>query len=191
MPNEENEPNDQMEALGAAIRAQRKLANLSLRQLAGIAEISNPYLSEIERGLHAPSVHVLRSIANALSLSAETLQEQAGAVGEDIWTGGGDRATDGSPGATELAVRRDVSLTDEQKAALLAVYRSYRDPTSAGRRRQGACPAHAAAPPRPAGDAEPAGSDTAAPGRAAGRRASPRSAGPPRSRARGSKKTAS
>ena len=121
-----NEPNEQMEALGAAIRAQRKLANLSLRQLAGIAEISNPYLSQIERGLHAPSVHVLRSIANALSLSAETLQQQAGVIGEQIWPGGSKSSRD-TVSATELAVRRDASLTDEQKAALLAVYRSYRD----------------------------------------------------------------
>jgi transcriptional regulator with XRE-family HTH domain len=122
-----NEPSDQMEALGAAIRAQRKLANLSLRQLAGIAEISNPYLSQIERGLHAPSVHVLRSIANALSLSAETLQEQAGVIGDEIWSRPGGQSPADAAGATELAVRRDVWLTDEQKAALLAVYRSYRD----------------------------------------------------------------
>lgn len=184
MPNEQNEPNDQMEALGAAIRAQRKLANLSLRQLAGIAEISNPYLSQIERGLHAPSVHVLRSIANALSLSAETLQEQAGVFGEEIWPGA--RATDGSAGATELAVRRDTFLTDEQKAALLAVYRSYRDANvrrGAGDRE----PARSdAAPP---GAAEPGRSDAAPPPQAGARRASPSSAGRPRSRARGAKKT--
>ncbi len=122
-----DEANEQMEALGAAIRAQRKLANLSLRQLAGIAEISNPYLSQIERGLHAPSVHVLRSIANALSLSAETLQGQAGAFGEGIWPSAGGQQRDGAAEETEIAVRRDPFLTDEQKAALLAVYRSYKE----------------------------------------------------------------
>ena len=65
----------QREALGSYIRSQRKLANLSLRQLADLAKVSNPYLSQIERGLHAPSVRVLRSIAEALDLSAETLLE--------------------------------------------------------------------------------------------------------------------
>ncbi len=142
--NEPNEPNEQIEALGAAIRAQRKLANLSLRQLAGIAEISNPYLSQIERGLHAPSVHVLRSIANALSLSAETLQGQAGVIGEEIWPRHDARAREEAAKATELAVRRDAWLTDEQKAALLAVYRSYRDANLRQGAPSGAGPARSA-----------------------------------------------
>src|SRR5579863_5573954 len=67
----------QRKALGAFIRTQRELANLSLRRMAAIAEVSNPYLSQIERGLHEPSVHILRSIAQALNLSAETLLEHA------------------------------------------------------------------------------------------------------------------
>ncbi|MCC7076399.1 MAG: helix-turn-helix transcriptional regulator, partial [Acidimicrobiia bacterium] len=62
-----------MAALGRFIRAQRKLANLSLRQLADLTDVSNPYLSQIERGRHEPSVRVISAIARALNLSAETL----------------------------------------------------------------------------------------------------------------------
>jgi transcriptional regulator with XRE-family HTH domain len=104
-------------ALGAFIRSQRELANLSLRQMAALADISNPYLSQIERGLHEPSVHVLRSIARALNLSAETLLAQAGLLdGSEARAGGGD---------TVRAIRSDDGLTDQQKQALLAVYQSY------------------------------------------------------------------
>ena len=74
-----NDPwKSQMEALGSFIRTQRKLADLSLRELAEMTEVSNPYLSQLERGLHQPSVRVLKSIANALNVSAETLLVQAG-----------------------------------------------------------------------------------------------------------------
>ena len=68
----------QMEALGAFIRARRKSADLSLRQLAEKTRLSNPYLSQIERGLHQPSVRVIRLISDALNISAETLLTQAG-----------------------------------------------------------------------------------------------------------------
>ena len=68
--------------LGGFIRAQRQMANLSLRQLSALTEVSNPYLSQVERGLHEPSVRVLRSIADALNVSAETLFEQAGLVSD-------------------------------------------------------------------------------------------------------------
>jgi transcriptional regulator with XRE-family HTH domain len=111
----------QREALGSYIRSQRKLANLSLRQLADLAKVSNPYLSQIERGLHAPSVRVLRSIAEALDLSAETLLEQAGLL-EDAHRSG-NAATTTPP--TERAIRIDPRLTDAQKEALISVYRSY------------------------------------------------------------------
>ena len=111
----------QREALGAYIRSQRKLANLSLRQLADIAKVSNPYLSQIERGLHAPSVRVLRSIAEALDLSAETLLEQAGLL-EDAHNGAS--ASRSTP-PTERAIRIDPRLSDAQKEALISVYRSY------------------------------------------------------------------
>jgi transcriptional regulator with XRE-family HTH domain len=106
-----------LEALGGFIRSQRKLANLSLRELADRTKVSNPYLSQIERGLHEPSVRVLKSIAQALNVSAETLLAQAGLLEDD-----GDEPDE--PG-TEAAIRADPGLTDEQKTALLAVYRSY------------------------------------------------------------------
>jgi transcriptional regulator with XRE-family HTH domain len=103
----------QRKALGAFIRTQRELARMSLRRMADLAEISNPYLSQIERGLHEPSVHILRSIARALDLSAETLLEQAGLLGNAA-------APD-----TERAIRADRRLTAKQQEALLAVYRTY------------------------------------------------------------------
>jgi transcriptional regulator with XRE-family HTH domain len=106
------------EALGAFIRAQRQTANLSLRQLAELTSLSNPYLSQVERGLHEPSVRVLKAISEALNLSAETLLTQAGLI--DAVTGEG--AADEEP--TEAAIMADKRLSDDQKAALIAVYRS-------------------------------------------------------------------
>ena len=73
----------QREALGSFIRTQRKLANLSLRQLAEMTSLSNPYLSQVERGLHQPSVRVLKLISDALNVSAETLLAQAGLLDAD------------------------------------------------------------------------------------------------------------
>jgi transcriptional regulator with XRE-family HTH domain len=105
---------EHVDALGDFIRSQRRLAKLSLRDLAERARVSNPYLSQIERGLHAPSVRVLSSIAAALGLSAETLLAQAGLLDDEA-----------APGTTEAAIRSDEALSDEQKGALLAVYRSY------------------------------------------------------------------
>jgi transcriptional regulator with XRE-family HTH domain len=101
--------------LGSFIRAQRQMANLSLRELAALTEISNPYLSQIERGLSEPSARVLKSIAEALNLSAEALFAQAGLMPEST------RDDD----ATATAIRTDPRLTESQKRALLAVYRSY------------------------------------------------------------------
>ena len=102
--------------LGGFIRAQRQRANLSLRQLSALTKVSNPYLSQVERGLHEPSVRVLRSIADALNVSAETLFEQAGLIShtEDMGTE-----------ATESAISTDRRLTEAQRRALLSVYRSY------------------------------------------------------------------
>ncbi len=102
--------------LGSFIRAQRQMANLSLRQLSALTEVSNPYLSQIERGLHEPSVRVLRSIADALNVSAETLFQQAGLVSST------EKPDDE---ATESAIRMDPRLTEAQRRALLSVYRSY------------------------------------------------------------------
>ena len=77
----------QRDALGAYIRSQRKLANLSLRQLAELTSLSNPYLSQIERGLHQPSVRVLRLLSDALNVSAETLLAEAGLLDPDSSAG--------------------------------------------------------------------------------------------------------
>ena len=107
---------DPRRMLGGFIRAQRQMANLSLRQLSALTEVSNPYLSQVERGLHEPSVRVLRSIADALNVSAETLFEQAGLISRT------DKADDQ---ATEAAIRADHRLTESQRRALLSVYRSY------------------------------------------------------------------
>ena len=71
----------QLEAFGSFVRTQRQLAKLSLRELAELATVSNPYLSQIERGLHEPSIRVIKAIANALDISTETLLAQVGLVG--------------------------------------------------------------------------------------------------------------
>jgi transcriptional regulator with XRE-family HTH domain len=117
----------QREALGAFIRAQRKMANLSLRQLAELTSLSNPYLSQVERGLHQPSVRVLKAISDALNLSAETLLAQAGlfdAAREDTDEEGSAQGEASQNVQTEDAIRADARLSDDQKAALIAVYRS-------------------------------------------------------------------
>src|SRR3954454_16175767 len=113
---------DQLEGLGSFIRSQRRLANLSLRQLADLTDVSNPYLSQIERGLHEPSVRVLQSIDRAACVSAETLLAQAGLLSDEEVGGASAEATGPH---TEAAIRADTALTDAQKNALLAVYRSY------------------------------------------------------------------
>ena len=108
----------QLEALGNYIRTQRRLANLSLRELSQRTNISNPYLSQIERGQHVPSVRVLRALALALNVSAESLLAEAGLI-----EGGRESGEDGP--STEAAIRADARLTDAQKQALLGVYHSY------------------------------------------------------------------
>lgn len=111
----------QFDALGAFIRRQRTLANLSLRELADLASVSNAYLSQVERGLHEPSVRVLTSVARALNLSAETLLSQAG-----LLTGDAVVPPTGSPAqTTEAAILADPGLSDDQKDALVSVYRSF------------------------------------------------------------------
>ena len=102
---------------------------LALRQLAELTSLSNPYLSQVERGLHEPSVRVLKAISDALNLSAETLLAEAGLI--DAMAGGSKDASPAAPGArppavpsTEDAIRADQRLSDDQKAALIAVYRS-------------------------------------------------------------------
>jgi transcriptional regulator with XRE-family HTH domain len=103
------------------------MANLSLRQLADLTNLSNPYLSQVERGLHEPSVRVLKALSGALNVSAETLLAQAGLI--DAVTGEKADAPDeaGEEERTEAAIAADKRLTDDQKAALIAVYRSMVD----------------------------------------------------------------
>jgi transcriptional regulator with XRE-family HTH domain len=114
------EPGDgQMEALGSFIRSKRKLANMSLRQLAERTRLSNPYLSQIERGLHQPSVRVIRLISDALNVSTETLLTHAGLLRHD--RGG---AAAGTPPGVEEAIQADGRLSAEQQSALIAVFRS-------------------------------------------------------------------
>jgi transcriptional regulator with XRE-family HTH domain len=117
-----NEPWDnQMQALGSFIRNKRKLANMSLRQLAERTKLSNPYLSQIERGLHQPSVRVIRLISDALNVSAETLLAQAGLLHRD---GAADPAATAEPPGIEAAIRAERRLTEQQKSALIAVLHS-------------------------------------------------------------------
>jgi len=127
----------QFSSVGEFIRRQRNLANLSIRELADLASVSNAYLSQIERGLHEPSVRVLTSVAKALNVSAETLLAQAGVL-EGLMSDAAptDRSKPGP--TTEAAIVADPDLSDPQKAALLTVYRSYlaeADPTQKANRR--------------------------------------------------------
>jgi len=110
------EADDPRRVFGEFIRAQRQMANLSLRQLSDLTKVSNPYLSQLERGLHEPSVRVLKSIADALDVSAEALFEQVGLV---------STREESHDEATSNAIRGDRRLTEVQRHALLAVYRSF------------------------------------------------------------------
>jgi transcriptional regulator with XRE-family HTH domain len=101
--------------LGEFIRRQRELQDLSMRQLADLVGISNPYLSQIERGLREPSEKVLDAIAENLELSAQALQEH----------GGRREAADEDEPAVVAAIRADPKLTARQRAALLEVYAAF------------------------------------------------------------------
>lgn len=109
-------PNRSAAALGEIIRQQRELAELSMRQFAELAGISNPYLSQIERGLRAPSEQVLESIAKTLRLSADALYEQAGVPAP------GEQADDS---AVLDAIAADPHLTARQRSALREVYEAF------------------------------------------------------------------
>jgi transcriptional regulator with XRE-family HTH domain len=102
-------------SLGDYLREQRTASRLSLRQLAEQVGVSNPYLSQIERGLRRPSAEVLQQIAKALRISAEQLYIRAGIVSP----------TDGVAGTVELAVLNDAGLSERQKQTLLDVYASF------------------------------------------------------------------
>ena len=102
------------EPLGEFIRLQRVIANLSLRQLSDLTDVSNAYLSQVERGIYQPSAQVMKSIAGALKISAEELYARAGLLDEETH----------AP-SVEEAIRLDDRLTAEQKDALLRVYRGF------------------------------------------------------------------
>jgi transcriptional regulator with XRE-family HTH domain len=102
-------------SLGDYLREQRTASRLSLRQLAEQVGVSNPYLSQIERGLRRPSAEVLQQIAKALRISAEQLYIRAGIISPE----------DGVGGSVELAVLNDTGLTERQKQSLLDVYSSF------------------------------------------------------------------
>jgi transcriptional regulator with XRE-family HTH domain len=106
------------EPIGEFIRLQREIADLSLRQLADLADVSNAYLSQVERGLYHPSGQVLKGIADALHISAEELYTRAGLLDDAA-----RRVAD-----VEEAIRLDERLTPEQKDALLRVYQSFLGP---------------------------------------------------------------
>jgi transcriptional regulator with XRE-family HTH domain len=112
--------------LGEYIRRQRELQELSLRQLADLVGISNPYLSQIERGLREPSEKVLDAIARSLELSAEGLYEQGGRRR-------GEEDDEETP-AVVAAIRADRSLTARQRQALLEVYEAFTGRSSRRRR---------------------------------------------------------
>lgn len=120
-----------MDALGGFIRAQRQLAKLSLREMASMTSVSNAYLSQIERGLHQPSLKVLRAIAEALNLTTEQMLAQTGWVNSgNGWSDTSARAGAGGSAATpeadtESCIRRDPRLSPPQRQALLSVYRSF------------------------------------------------------------------
>lgn len=118
---EETPWESQLAAFGSFLRSQRRLADLSLREMAERTKISNAYLSQVERGLHAPSVRVLQSIAKALDLSVEAMLAQAGLLDDQPV----DEEDEARPPRTESAIRADPVLTEGQKEALLSVYRSY------------------------------------------------------------------
>jgi transcriptional regulator with XRE-family HTH domain len=105
---------DRLAELGAFIKAQREVASMSVRRLAELAGVSNPYLSQIERGLRRPSAEILQALARALKISVETLYVRAGLLTDD----------DAVPSVRD-AIGRDPLLTAEQKQALLNVYESY------------------------------------------------------------------
>jgi transcriptional regulator with XRE-family HTH domain len=106
----------QLEALGALLRAQRRAADLTLRDLAERTKVSNAYLSQLERGLHEPSLGVLTAIASALGVPLGSLLTRAGML-----------EGDGEKGVreTEAAILRDPELSEPQRTALLSVYRSF------------------------------------------------------------------
>lgn len=109
-----------LEILGAILRAQRLTIGLSLRELSARTNVSNAYLSEVERGRHEPSLSVLRAVASALQTPLGSLLARAGMLG-----GGDDGSDEPLEADTEAAILRDPGLSEPQRVALLSVYRSF------------------------------------------------------------------
>jgi transcriptional regulator with XRE-family HTH domain len=107
------DPTDRLRELGEFIREQRSSARMSLRRLSEAAGISNPYLSQIERGLRRPSAEILQQIARGLAISAETLYVRAGFLDPD------------SGGDLEAHINADPKLSPAQRQALVQIYRSF------------------------------------------------------------------
>jgi len=120
MPTMRGETQHRLRDLGAYIREQRRMGQVSLRKLSERAGISNPYLSQIERGLRHPSAEILQQIARALEISSETLYVRAGIL---------DERTDGVD--VPLGIGQDPHLTEAQKHALLRQYWAYRHENAA------------------------------------------------------------
>ena len=114
MPDVREELDKRLADVGDFIRSQREVARMSVRRLAEVAGVSNPYLSQIERGLRRPSAEILQQIAKALQISAETLYERAGLL-----------APDANPRRVREAIASDPLLSQEQQQALLNVYESF------------------------------------------------------------------
>jgi transcriptional regulator with XRE-family HTH domain len=113
----DNDERSHLIGLGAFIRSQRRLAQLSQRELAKLTKLSDPYVSQLERGLHEPSVRVLRALGKALNIPPDTLMGYVG-------------MKDGSSGDaidTATAIRQDAQLSDAQKAAMLEIYKGFTD----------------------------------------------------------------
>jgi len=108
-------------ALGEFIREQRQLAQLSLREMARLTRISNAYLSQVERGLHEPSVRVLHAVADALDIPLEDLVGRTGPSHADLSAAG----QDSRPSAVERASRQERRLSPAQKKALISVFHGF------------------------------------------------------------------
>ncbi len=123
---------DQPNLVGELIRRQRELAALPLRQLAALTGISNPYLSQIEHGLRAPSDDVMASIANTLGIPLRDLRPETESVDDEQ----DQDPEEGEPVSLLTAIRRDPALTPQQRRALAEIYTAMTEVTATARRRR-------------------------------------------------------
>jgi transcriptional regulator with XRE-family HTH domain len=116
--------------LGEFIKSQREIGEMSLRKLSELAGVSNPYLSQIERGLRKPSADILQQLAKALQISAETLYVRAGILDDERRE---PAETERSGDRLEAAIATDPDLTADQRQTLLTIVRTFRSETQRGR----------------------------------------------------------